>query len=87
MRNFLILLIFNAILGVQTTENLQQEFINLRFGAFSHFGIRTFTEGKWGEAEQDTSKFNPIDTRYIKLEVLKANNDYAAATEIAIGRK
>ncbi len=61
MRNYLILFIFNTILSAQTIENLQQEFINLRFGAFFHFGIRTFTGGKWGEAEQDISKFNPID--------------------------
>ncbi len=40
-------------------EKLQREFTELRFGAFFHFGIRTFTGGEWGEADQDISRFNP----------------------------
>lgn len=43
------------------TEDLQRNFTELRFGAFFHFGIRTFTGGKWGEANQDITKFNPTD--------------------------
>ncbi len=48
-------------LPAQTIEELQREFAELRFGAFFHFGIRTFTGGSWGEANQDVSKFNPTD--------------------------
>lgn len=40
-------------------ERLQREFMDLRFGAFLHFGIRTFTGGIWAEADQDISQFNP----------------------------
>lgn len=28
---------------------------------FIHFGIRTFTGGGWGEANQDVSQFNPVN--------------------------
>ena len=44
-----------------TIEDLQREFVEMRFGAFFHFGIRTFTGGEWGEANQDISKFNPTN--------------------------
>ncbi|UCE08538.1 MAG: alpha-L-fucosidase, partial [bacterium] len=58
---FAILLPIVLPLQAQTTEELQREFIELRFGAFFHFGIRTFTGGSWGEANQDVGKFNPTD--------------------------
>jgi alpha-L-fucosidase len=56
----LIIILPSFILYSQSVESIQQQFIDLRFGAFFHFGIRTFTGRKWGEAEQDTSQFNPI---------------------------
>jgi alpha-L-fucosidase len=37
---------------------LQQQFIDLRFGMFIHFGILTYT-GKWAEGNLDISQFNP----------------------------
>ena len=40
-------------------ETLQRQFTDLRFGMFLHFGIRTFTRGEWGEANQDITRFNP----------------------------
>lgn len=45
----------------QNLEDIQREYTDLRFGAFFHFGIRTFTGGDWGEANQDVTAFNPID--------------------------
>jgi alpha-L-fucosidase len=45
----------------QTTEDLQRAFVEMRFGAFIHFGIRTFTGGQWGKANQDVTKFNPAN--------------------------
>jgi alpha-L-fucosidase len=41
------------------TEALQGQFTDLRFGMFLHFGIRTFTGGAWGEANQDITRFEP----------------------------
>lgn len=69
MKNVFVLIIIAIVLSIpaplkltlyaQTIEELQQEFIELRFGAFFHFGIRTFTGGAWGEPNQDVSQFNP----------------------------
>jgi len=33
----------------------------MRFGTFIHFGIMTFTGGKWAEPNQDVTKFNPTN--------------------------
>ena len=39
-------------------EDLQREFVELRFGMFIHFGILTYT-GKWGDGNLDITRFNP----------------------------
>jgi alpha-L-fucosidase len=39
-------------------EQLQRDFVELRFGMFIHFGILTFT-GKWGDGNLDLAQFNP----------------------------
>jgi alpha-L-fucosidase len=39
-------------------QMLQQQFIDLRFGMFIHFGILTYT-GKWAEGNLDIAQFNP----------------------------
>jgi alpha-L-fucosidase len=41
-------------------EQLQREFIDLRFGMFLHFGILTYT-GSWSQRNLDISKFNPTE--------------------------
>jgi alpha-L-fucosidase len=48
-------------LQAQTTEDLQRAFSELRFGAFFHFGIMTFTGAAWATPNQDVTKFNPTD--------------------------
>jgi alpha-L-fucosidase len=39
-------------------EQLQREFVDLRFGMFIHFGILTYT-GAWGQGGLDINQFNP----------------------------
>ncbi|HEX7596876.1 MAG TPA: alpha-L-fucosidase [Polyangia bacterium] len=39
-------------------EELQREFVELRFGMFIHFGILTYT-GTWGKGNLDIAQFNP----------------------------
>jgi alpha-L-fucosidase len=39
-------------------EELQREFVDLRFGMFIHFGILTYT-GFWSQANLDIGQFNP----------------------------
>lgn len=56
-----ILLVAMLPLQAQTTEELQREFAELRFGAFIHFSIMTFTGAQWATPNQDVSKFNPTN--------------------------
>lgn len=60
-RAITILLFAACFVQSQTTEDYQRAFTELRFGAFYHFGIRTFTGAAWGTANQDVSKFNPAN--------------------------
>jgi alpha-L-fucosidase len=39
-------------------EQLQRDFVELRFGMFIHFGILTYT-GSWSQANLDIKQFNP----------------------------
>jgi alpha-L-fucosidase len=44
-------------------------------------------KGEWnGDTKMKVVTFTPTSARYIRLEALSAMNDFAAATEIAIGR-
>jgi alpha-L-fucosidase len=42
----------------KSLEQLQREFVDLRFGMFIHFGILTYT-GSWSQKNLDISKFDP----------------------------
>ena len=60
LRIFLVLLLLSGCgSNTVTIEDIQKDFLDLHFGAFFHYGIRTYTGGKWGEANQDITKFNP----------------------------
>jgi len=74
--------LLNSFSGAQTTEDLQRSFVEMRFGAFIHFGIRTFTGGQWGEPNQDVSKFNPtnLDCNQWAAAFAAAKMQYAILT-------
>lgn len=40
---------------------LQQEFVDLRFGMFLHFNMATFQDREWGDPTGPTEAFNPTD--------------------------
>lgn len=42
-------------------HQLQQSFIDLRFGMFIHFNMATFQNLEWGDPRGPTSLFNPTD--------------------------
>lgn len=54
-------LIFSSVTPAQTLEDLQRDFAELRFGAFIHFSIMTFTGDPWATPHQDISQFNPSE--------------------------
>ena len=63
----LLLLLLPLVLGAQgkSLHQLQQEFVDLRFGMFVHFGLPTFQEADWTDPDLDPAVFNPtkLDTR------------------------
>src|SRR5215813_6615863 len=44
----------------RSLEELQRDFVELRFGMFLHFGILTYT-GSWSKPNLDIKLFNPKD--------------------------
>ena len=62
-----LLLLLPLALGAQgkSLHQLQQEFVDLRFGMFVHFGLPTFQEADWTDPDLDPAVFNPtkLDTR------------------------
>lgn len=58
---FVFFIISGCDSDTRNIRDIQEDFLDLRFGAFFHYGIRTYTGGKWGEANQDITQFNPSD--------------------------
>ncbi len=59
---FLIVVINTAYSQKQPTKplhQLQQEFVDLRFGMFIHFNIPTFMDHDWADPDASPSIFNP----------------------------
>ena len=44
----------------KSLHRLQQEFVDLRFGMFVHFGLPTFQEADWTDPELSPEVFNPV---------------------------
>jgi alpha-L-fucosidase len=66
----------------RSLEELQREHVELRFGMFLHFGIRTFTGGEWAEPDQDISRFDPtsLDAGQWADAALSANMRFGVLT-------
>ena len=49
----------------KSLHELQQAFVDLRFGMFVHFGLPTFQNADWTDPDLDVSVFCPtrLDTR------------------------
>lgn len=47
-----------------TPSNAQLQYLEMRFYAFVHFGVNTFTNREWGTGKESPSEFNPsaLDT-------------------------
>lgn len=61
---------------------LQQEFLNLRFGMFIHLNMATFEEREWGDPKTSPKIFNPshLDTDQWAEAALSANMGYGCLT-------
>jgi len=61
---------------------LQQEFVNLRFGMFLHFNMATFQNREWGDPTGPTEVFDPthLDTDQWAEAAISAGMTYACIT-------
>lgn len=59
----LLFLIALAIVGISSSadnlKEMQQKFVNERFGMFIHFNMPTFVDQDWPDPDQAASTFNP----------------------------
>lgn len=49
----------NTVTGSNNLAQLQQDFVDLRFGMFIHFNIPTFLDQDWADPEASPAIFNP----------------------------
>lgn len=63
LRKFCLLFLLSILLapgaGAKSLHELQQEFVDLKFGLFVHFGMGTFQGEDWADPEVPVSAFNP----------------------------
>ena len=66
----------------KTLHQLQQEFVDLRFGMFIHFNIPTYSPEDWPDPDQPAETFNPrkLDCRQWAKAAKAANMTYGCLT-------
>ena len=66
----------------KSLHQLQQEFVDLRFGMFIHFNIPTFSPEDWPDPDQPAYTFNPtkLDCRQWARAAKSANMSYGCLT-------
>lgn len=80
---FLFLLVPLTLFSQQKTlAQLQQEFVDLRFGMFIHFNIPTFMSDDWADPDASPSIFNPkkLDCNQWAKIAKEANMTYGCLT-------
>lgn len=87
---YLLLALVSGVFSVQaqtsgTTKplsQLQQQFVDLRFGMFIHFGIGTYTNADWPDPEAPGAIFNPakLDCKQWAKAAKSANMSYGCLT-------
>ena len=66
----------------KSLQQLQQEFVNLRFGMFIHFNMPTYAPEDWPDPDMPASAFNPtkLDCRQWARAAKSANMSYGCLT-------
>lgn len=83
LTSFLFLLVPLTLFSQQKTlAQLQQEFVDLRFGMFIHFNIPTFMSDDWADPDASPSIFNPkkLDCNQWAKTAKEANMTYGCLT-------
>ena len=64
MKKLLSLLLVTAVAFMSASarplHELQQEFVDLKFGLFVHFGMGTYLDEDWADPDRPASLFNPV---------------------------
>ena len=70
------------IVGGKPLAQLQQEFLDMRFGMFIHFNIPTFSTQDWADPQMSPEVFNPelLDCNQWAEVAASANMQYACLT-------
>jgi alpha-L-fucosidase len=78
----LILFSLNIIAQQKPLQQLQQEFVDLRFGMFIHFNIPTYMNQDWADPEAQPDIFNPtkLDCDQWAKAAKSANMSYGCLT-------
>jgi alpha-L-fucosidase len=58
--SLLVLFFFSVYINAKELRELQQAFVDLKFGMFIHFNIPTFTEHDWPDPDASPEIFNPV---------------------------
>src|ERR1700730_4484388 len=63
-------------------QDLQQRFVDLRFGMFVHFNMATFQDREWGDPTSPAAQFNPtnLDTDQWAAVAKSANMTWRCLT-------
>lgn len=85
---FMRLIILAAALGMtvpsfgRTLHELQQDFVDLKFGLFVHFGMGTYLDSDWADPDAPLSLFNPakLDCRQWVDGARSANMNFVCAS-------
>lgn len=87
MKKLPVLFVFLVLSSVafaqqKTLHQLQQEFVDLRFGMFIHFNIPTFMSDDWADPDASPAIFNPVklDCNQWAITAKEANMSYGCLT-------
>ncbi|MCD7899672.1 MAG: alpha-L-fucosidase [Bacteroides sp.] len=71
-----------TIAQTKSLQQLQQEFVDLRFGMFIHFNMPTFFNADWPDPDASPERFNPVkmDCRQWAKAAKSANMTYGCLT-------
>lgn len=79
---FLLMALFSLSAQSKSLHQLQQEFVDLRFGMFIHFNIPTYSPEDWPDPDMPVSAFNPqrLDCHQWAVAAKSANMSYGCLT-------
>jgi alpha-L-fucosidase len=82
LAGLLIFPVYISTAQVKSLEQLQQDFVNLRFGMFIHYNIPTYMPEDWADPDVSPSIFNPtkLDCSQWAKAAKSANMSYGCLT-------